>query len=515
MAAFAVNQPAQAAWREASTDHFVIYSEQSADALRDYASRLERYDKAMRFLRRLPDNPPGPASRLTVYVVRDLATVRKLFGEGASKGNFTVAGFYLPRAEGSIAITPRSSGENGKFDLDAETVLMHEYAHHFMLAQFPGALPAWLIEGFAEFHSTAKFEKDGGVGIGTPALHRAYGLVLGDKLPIEKVLTSNVGELRPEMRDSLYGRGWLLTHYLTFEPARKEQLAEYIRKLNQGVGSLDAAKAAFGDLKQLDKDIDNYLQRRRLNYWRLKPEHVRIGAIKIRELTPAEDAVMDVKIRSRRGVDEAQAKQLLPLVRRAAAPFPNDVAAQTTLAEAEFDAGNLAEAEAAADRAIAANPKSVDGLLYKARARMARAVKDRIADKATWDGIRRLIVAANRADPDDPEPLILFYRSFGAQGIDATPNATMGLVDAFGVAPQDRGLRMTVAYQMLKDGKAAEARKALAPIAFDPHGGKMAEVAALVIAKLDSGGTRAALELTRNLSDADKEEDESGGSKTE
>ncbi len=94
-----------------------------------------------------------------------------------------------------------------------------------------------------------------------------------------------------------------------------------------------------------------------------------------------------------------------------------------------------------------------------------------------WNTIRKVIVAANQADPDDPEPLILFYRSFIAQGIAPTKNAVQGLVTASDAAPQDKGLRMMVAMQMLKDGKVADARNALRPIAFDPHGGEMGEAA--------------------------------------
>jgi tetratricopeptide (TPR) repeat protein len=264
--------------------------------------------------------------------------------------------------------------------------------------------------------------------------------------------------------------------------------------INEGKPALEAAKSAFGDLKQLDKELDRYMMRSRLNYWKLTPDRIRVGNVNIRTLSPAEDAVMDVKIRSRRGVDRAKALQLLPEVRRAAAPFPNDAFAQATLAEAEFDAGNYKEAEAAAERAIAANPKFVDALIYKAKARMAVAEAAKDGDAAKWKEVRRAIVAANRADPDDPEPKILFYTSFLAEGVEPTKNAAMGLVAALKDAPQDRGLRMMVAFQMLKDGRADDARNALRPVAFDPHGGEMAKAATDILAKLDSSGTKAALE---------------------
>jgi tetratricopeptide (TPR) repeat protein len=506
LSAAAVATPAQAEWREAVSDHFIIYSEQGEKPLREFAERLERFDAAMRFLRGLPNEPVGRANKLNIYVLSNVGAVQKLYGKGGSSGSFNIAGFYSPRASGSVAFTPRSAGDD-KFDLNAETVLRHEYAHHFMMNNFPAAYPAWFIEGFAEFNSSARFEKDGTVGIGAPALHRAYGLLQGVKLPAETLIAKTDAELKGEERESIYGRGWLLTHYLTFEPSRRGQLKDYLQRLGKGETSLTAGKAAFGDLKTLDKELDRYLNRPRLSYLPIAPDKLPIGRIAIRSVSPGEDAVMEVKMRSRRGVNREQALQLLPLVRKAAAPFQADPSVQATLAEAEYDAGNFTEAEAAADRALAVDPKLVDALIYKGRAKMARAEASNASDAATWKEVRKWLIAANRADPEDPEPLILYYSSFQEQGIQPTANATVGLIEALHLAPHDRGLRMMAAFQYLVDGKTAEARAALASIAFDPHGGAMSKVAATAIAKIDSGAGKDALQLLRNAPD---EEDGQG-----
>src|SRR4028119_1114667 len=83
-AAAAFVSPAQAAWRQASTAHFLIYSEGSEKSLLDFATRLERYDAAMRLLRGLDDPPVSPGNRLTVFVVSDENAVKKLYGKGGS-----------------------------------------------------------------------------------------------------------------------------------------------------------------------------------------------------------------------------------------------------------------------------------------------------------------------------------------------------------------------------------------------------------------------------------------------
>jgi Flp pilus assembly protein TadD len=483
---------ARAEWREASSRHFLVYSDGSGESLRDFATKLEKFDKAMRLRLGLGDVDMGPANRVTVYLVDNLTDVRRLIRADASS---QIAGFYSGRAGGSIAVVPRASGARLNTDLDPATILLHEYSHHIMMQNATVAYPAWFREGFAEFNSTARFEKDGAIGFGAAANHRAWGLFAMSPLPIEVMFDPSGRKLsRPEWEATIYGRGWLLTHYLMFDEARKGQLTAYIQALNGGKSSVDAAREAFGDLKALDRELKAYLGQRRIPYLRISPEVLTVEPIAVRTLRPGEAAIMDLRIRSDVGVTKDDAARVARDMAKAAGSYPNDPAVQGALAEAEFDAGDYDGAEAAADRAVAADPKSVQGWLYKARARMARAEKAVTTDAAPWKEIRRLIATANRADPNDPGPLILFHRSFISQGAAPTRNAVEGLLQAFALAPQDLGLRMNVARQLLIDGKAADARRALAPIAYDPHGGELGQAIVQVIAALDGKGAKAALE---------------------
>src|SRR5688500_19829848 len=108
---------AQAGWSEAKSDHFIIYSEQNPAELNAYASRLERFDQAVRVARKMEDPPLGDSTKLTVYVLRNQREIEQLSSSG-------VAGFYIPSASGSVAYvsTEKSSG---KGDLDTQTVFMH------------------------------------------------------------------------------------------------------------------------------------------------------------------------------------------------------------------------------------------------------------------------------------------------------------------------------------------------------------------------------------------------------
>ena len=65
---------------------------------------------------------------------------------------------------------PKPEGHSSQYVLSGETVLYHEYAHHFMIAGLTArAFPRWFTEGFAEFFAGVRFEKDGSVLLGTPA----------------------------------------------------------------------------------------------------------------------------------------------------------------------------------------------------------------------------------------------------------------------------------------------------------------------------------------------------------
>ena len=506
-AALALLAPAaaQAQWHEASTTHFRVFAEGKPEEVRDFATRLERFDKGLRHLNRLADEDLGRANRVTVYVLPNIAAVRKL-----ARGGDTIAGFYIPRAGGSVAFTPRRAGDGSRWDLDAQTILLHEYSHHFMLENYATSVfPGWFIEGFAEFNSTARFDPDGSLGFGLPANHRAYELVLTESTPIEVLFGSEEGR-KPSAPGGavIYGWGWLLTHYLTFEPSRRGQLSAYLAALSSGKTGLEAARTAFGNLRVLDRDLKAYRKRKRLNFASIAPAALPIGPVAVRPLRPGEAAVMQLRIRSDRGVDAAQAKSLVIDMRRAAAPYPNDPAVQAALAEAEYDASNYDAAEAAADRAIAADPANVEALTYRGRVAMARAAESKEpVGAAAWSEVRRRMLAANKVDPNDPAPFILYYDSYRAQGIAPTANAVKGLERAFELAPQDQSLRMRMARQYLVDGKGAEARAILVPLAFDPHGGALAEVIQAIVAKIDGDGASAALTYWDSQSEEESEKD--------
>lgn len=453
---------AQAGWSEAKSDHFIIYSEQNPAELNAYASRLERFDQAVRVARKMEDPPLGDSTKLTVYVLRNQREIEQLSSSG-------VAGFYIPSASGSVAYvsTEKSSG---KGDLDPQTVFMHEYLHHLMLMGQPAPYPMWMSEGYAEFFATARFERDGAVTFGIAPDHRGRLLRLLQSQSLGRMLDGSQRHVTAEEYFANYSRGWLLTHYLAFEPSRRGQVSRYLQGIASGKDGVAAAEEAFGSIKQLDRDLRDYSNRKILPVQTIPSSSISVGQIQVRPLTPAEEASLKIWIKLKSGLDRGQARFLVGGARNVAEKHPNSPEALTALAATQVAARQYGEAVRTATLAADAAPQSVKALTYKARALLGYAKEN--PAQADWARVRSAIAAANRLDPDAPEPLLMFYESFALQKTRAPANAVMGLLYALELAPYDSEVRYMAVRELLAQNRLREAKATFAHLAYKPHDNK-------------------------------------------
>jgi tetratricopeptide (TPR) repeat protein len=451
---------AHAAWYEAKSTHFVIYADDKPEKLQAFAQRLERFDQAVRLLRGTEDPSLTDSNRLRIYVLDSEKAVWKLLGRS------TASGMYRSTMAGSVAFVPRTAGSSYTYlDLDAEQIFFHEYAHHLQLQYNAVAMPPWLREGFAEFFATAVFGKDGSVTIGKYPGYRLQGLYNSYGLTVPQIVSGSYGPLSIFSLNALYGWGWLLVHYLSFDDSRRGQLDKYVQGIQAGLGEEDAAKAAFGDLGKLDHDAHRYM-RGALKMIVLKPALFSDTPMTIRPLSAGETAIMPVSIESNRGVDQKSAPEVAAHAREVAGPYPGDPFVQAALAEAEYDAAEYAAADAAADRALAADPNNVHALIYKGRAQTALAKQRGSAD---WTKIRQYYLRANKIDPENPEPLALYYFSFLTADQKPSRNAVDALLYAVVLAPQDIVTRFAAVRELIQENKFEEAKSMFAPLAYQPH----------------------------------------------
>jgi hypothetical protein len=398
-----------------------------------------------------------------------------------------------------MAVVPRSGlSAWGTAEFTADTIFFHEYAHHMMFQEIDSPLPEWLIEGFAEMMSTASFEKDGSVWLGRAAAHRAQGIFWGERIPLETMLAANYGKLSDGFRESIYGRGWLLTHYLNFEPTRTGQLDKYLAALEAGTNSLDAAKQAFGDLQILDRDLTRYTLQRKINALRIPASLLKLAPIEVTSLSTGGAEVLPLRLQSKMGVNQTTAEPLAVKVRAVQARYPGDLLVERTLAEAEYDSKHFEASEAAADRALAADPKSTEAMIYKGRSIAARALLPSASDKKLIADARDWFMKANAIDSEDPEPLMEYFRSYVDAREVPTKNAIDALHYASNLAPQDSSLRMTSAMQYLRDKDLKQARQTISPIAYNPHGRQVATMARAMIERIDAGDAQGALKTAES-----------------
>lgn len=474
--ALLAGNPARAEWYEASSDHFVIYADDKEADIRKFAENLERYHSAMEFLVGRDVETPSPSNRVTIFVVGGERDMRALTG-----GSRTIGGFYIPRAGGSRAFVQEIRNTKG-YPHFSTIVLLHEYAHHFFISSSPFAKPRWLSEGSAEFFAAATFKDDGSLLIGRAAQHRGGELVFADPVHVRELIDPALYEKqRGKGYDAFYGKSWLLYHYLTFSKERTGQLSQYQVNLFNGMAPLAAGEAAFGDLDVLERELVTYMRSRRMMTFSLTPDKLSTGsAIALRKLPAGEGAMMAVQIKSQRGVGAQEAAGLLTEARGIAARYPDDPGVLAALAEAEYDAGNDAEAIAAADAAIARDPARTNAYVQKGYALFRQASK---ADdkRAAYAAAMKPFEALNAIENDHPLPLIYYFRSYAERGAKPNENARAALERASRLAPFDQGLQLNAGMMLISEGKHAIARDFLEPVAANPHGGGAAARAKLLL----------------------------------
>jgi Flp pilus assembly protein TadD len=467
--AFAAAAPASAEWYEASSDHFVIYADDREGDIRIFAENLERYHSAIAALTGRTVEKPSPSNRVTIFVVGGQRDMRALTG-----GNRYVGGFYIPRAGASRAFVQEIRNQKG-YPHFSTIVLLHEYAHHFFISSSRFPLPRWLSEGSAEFFAAASFNNDGSLLIGRAAQHRGPELLLADPVHVRELLDPALYEKqRGKGYDAFYGKSWLLYHFLTFNPDRKGQLEQYQVNLFNGMAPLAAGEAAFGDLDALERQLGAYLRAKTMMTFVLPPGKLSTGStIALRKLPAGEAAMMPLVIRSQRGVNDKEAAEILVEARAVAAKYPDDPGVLAALAEAEYDAGNDAEAIAAADRAIAADPARTNAYVQKGFALFRRA-RDAEDKRTAYGEAMQPFQALNAVENDHPLPLIHYYRSYAERGAVPPEGARAALERASQLAPFDQALQINTAVMLVREGKIELARDYLAPLAANPHGGPLA-----------------------------------------
>lgn len=462
--------PAQAEWLVAESPRFIIYSEGNERALRAYAQKLESYDRALRLQLNL-NLDAAPGRKLPIYLLGaggDLNLVRPGI-------NRTVQGFYLATDEDIFAIARAT--EIG------DAVVLHEYAHHFMMQNASTGYPSWFVEGFAEYYMTAQIEADR-VSLGKADENRIYWLTNSPWIRLSELLGKRPFEVSSVQRMTYYPMAWLLTHWFLSDDSRREQLGAYLVKVKNGGDPVSSMEEATGmPLNQLERQLERHI-RGRLPYYRINAEFPSVP-ITVRKMdrTPGDLLLLGQRLKTSR----EESEQTLAMARSLSGPAAESSAGRLLLGHAELHFGDAARGEALLRALVADEPGNVEALQYLASHRLSQAREDADRGPALVAEARAWLDQARATDPADYRTLMLSAQT----GQFSTDYPTQQDLDtwilAYRAAPQLGEIRVQAAQALMHRGRNREAIFLLEPVAGDPHGGSGAAFARRLIDQANGG----------------------------
>jgi tetratricopeptide (TPR) repeat protein len=242
-------------WIEVQSPHFKVQSNAGEKEARKVADQFEQirnmFHSAFSTLR---VDPPQPI----VIVAAKNENTMKLFlpEEWEVKGHIHHAGLYQPAQDIDYVVLRLDTEGNNPFH-----TLYHEYTHALLRLNFSN-LPLWLNEGLAEFFgNTTLGDKE--IETGTIDPGHLYLLNQSKLIPIETLL--EVDHRSPYYNETnrasvFYAESWALVHFLMMdEDARQKQLLKnFLSAWGKSGNQVDAAREAFGDLKQFGRKIESY-----------------------------------------------------------------------------------------------------------------------------------------------------------------------------------------------------------------------------------------------------------------
>ena len=456
---------ADAAWVKAETERFVVYGQGREAQVRDVAMRLSMFDAALRVAN--PAAAQAPSRKLDVYLVRGIREIQQVAPEAAP----TLGGFYAAGELGAFAVA--DANEMGRDD-----VLFHEYAHAFMLENFPAAYPGWFVEGWAEYFMTAEVTSRT-VTIGSYNPGRLYALFAQDWLPWETVVTKAPFEVPRQDRSVYYSQAWLMMHYMRSDPVRAAQLTRATQAIAAGADPVKALEEASGKpLGELTRGVRLY---KKLPMFVISDPLPTPPEIKVTQLPPSADDLLLYKLRLERDGGKAQGEQVLADIRARAAKWPGDRMAELTLARAEFALGDVAAGEAIVKRRLEQDPKDIETLLVAGLGQIQAGDRDLAQQAARYVAARPLLIKAYGLDQGDYRTLLNYVRSRSVEPEFPNDNDVNALLTARAMAPTVRASSIMAGQLLLMRGRRAEAQAVLSIVANDPHGGEAARLAQALI----------------------------------
>lgn len=482
--------PARASnWTRAESAHFIAVSDAHESKARDYLRQLEAFRYVA--LLTLGADPASTRvqSKLDIVLLKNQDEILKVRSDFSRE----VAGWYAWCGEGSTAFATlqRTISRDG---VDPGLVtLFHEYAHHLMFQATDRWYPAWYVEGFAEYMSTAEVEDDK-VSLGQPFSWRSQVLAQDRWIDFARVLAPDFKGASVKDHDdwtvqSFYAQSWLLAHYMLNDSERTRRFNDYFARVAAGEDPVAAFEPATGiAVGSLQRVLKRYMENMPVIVVRTRAMQ---DAAPTSEALP--DDVPDLALsaaRLRTCLPRLQGEELLAQLR--ARPGASQ-ALRLVRDRAELLFGDPRAAAADLLSHVGDDDQSFEAHYLLGRVDLAAADKaDGDARVAAMDQAREQLLKAYRLKKVDAPNL--YYLSYALPGGGHNSNVLNAARGAHALSPSVSEYALHEARLDLQADARDKAVQALMPLASNPHDAKQAARMRAAIATIRAGAGEAEVE---------------------
>jgi len=277
-------------WLELRSPHFIVITNGNEKQTRRVAQQFELIRGVFKLV--YPKARLDPGEPVIILAGKDEKTLRALLPRyWEKKGQARPGGVFVHGQEKNYVALRLDAPEANPYH-----VIYHEYVHLLTSLNFRW-LPVWVSEGLAEFFASAEIEEKT-VLIGRPTAEHLRLLRQTELIPLGTLFAA--GQDSPFYNEEnkasvFYAESWAVIHYLLVgdEQAHENLFVNYLSLLQNEVDEPVARQRAFGDLDQLKREIEAYLNLLSFYGFRLKsPEGVDPAQFTVRKVTPAASAAV-------------------------------------------------------------------------------------------------------------------------------------------------------------------------------------------------------------------------------
>jgi tetratricopeptide (TPR) repeat protein len=490
-------------WLEVQSPHFVVLTDSNEKQARRIGGQFEQMRAVFHTL--MPNASSDAGSPIVVVALKDRKGFQALEPAAyLAKGQVDLAGLFLSAPDKNYILL--------RLDAEGEhpfATVYHEYTHY--MVRKAEWLPLWLNEGLAEFYQNTDI-RDKDVLLGQASYDDIMYLRQSHMIPLTTLLAvdhSSPYYHEEEKGSVFYSESWALTHYIEVMDRQKNttRMRDYAQFLIQKEDPVTAAQHAFGDLKQLQRSLEIYVQQGEFGMFKMNsPATVDASSFQARPVSKAEADATRANVLAYNGRTQ-EAEALLDTTLR---DEPNNALAHESMGYLKFREGDVRSAKKWYGEAVALDSHSYLAQYYFGAMSLQLGERDH---DATIESSLRSSIKLNPGFAPAYDALAMFYASRD-ENLD---EAHILNVQAVQIEPENLSYRMncsTVLVEAKQFAGAIGVLKAAATVAKRPEEIAMVQTRLKQVEQFQVASERAATQTSVMLTTQSGAGAESDATKT-